>query len=226
MMTMLLFGMTAGLSGCAKTQANKGNADLPSSSSVAYESAVPYDEKGEAQEEESSKTKKELPAAKKAEASEDLAALSTTTIEGDAFSTGDLQDHDLTLVNIFATWCMPCVQEIPELEKLYQEMKDQKVGVVGMAIDTVDRVDVTGEAVVNDSITDVAAMIKDKTGATYPFVVPDAAFMNGRGQNVTAVPETFFVDKEGKIVGETYVGGRNYEAWKEIVEKTLDTMKG
>ncbi len=35
--------------------------------------------------------------------------------------------YDLTMVNIFTTWCSPCVNEIPDLEKLYQEMKDKKV---------------------------------------------------------------------------------------------------
>ena len=40
--------------------------------------------------------------------------------------------QDLTMVNIFTTWCSPCVNEIPDLEKLYQEMKDKGVGVVGV----------------------------------------------------------------------------------------------
>ena len=46
-------------------------------------------------------------------------------------------DYDLTLVNIFTTWCSPCVNEIPELEKLYEEMKEKGVGVVGVVLDTV-----------------------------------------------------------------------------------------
>lgn len=41
------------------------------------------------------------------------------------------------MVNIFTTWCSPCVNEIPDLEKLYQEMKDKGVGVVGVTLDTV-----------------------------------------------------------------------------------------
>ena len=41
------------------------------------------------------------------------------------------------MVNVFATWCSPCINEIPDLEKLYQEMKDKGVGVVGVTRDTV-----------------------------------------------------------------------------------------
>ncbi len=39
------------------------------------------------------------------------------------------------MVNIFTTWCSPCVAEMPELEKLYQQMKDKGVGVVGVVLD-------------------------------------------------------------------------------------------
>ena len=38
---------------------------------------------------------------------------------------------------VFTTWCSPCVNEIPELEKLYEEMKEKGVGVVGVVLDTV-----------------------------------------------------------------------------------------
>ena len=40
-------------------------------------------------------------------------------------------------MNVFTTWCSPCVNEIPELEKLYEEMKEKGVGVVGVVLDTV-----------------------------------------------------------------------------------------
>jgi len=42
------------------------------------------------------------------------------------------KEHDLTMVNIFTTWCTPCVEEMPDLEKLYQQMEEQGVGVVGV----------------------------------------------------------------------------------------------
>ena len=47
-------------------------------------------------------------------------------------------DYDLTLVNVFTTWCSPCVKEIPELQELYKEMKDKGVGVAGVVLDTTD----------------------------------------------------------------------------------------
>ena len=44
-------------------------------------------------------------------------------------------------------------------------------------------------------------------------------------QGISAFPETFFVDKNGNIVGETYSGSHTLEDWKEIVEKELSAIK-
>ena len=48
--------------------------------------------------------------------------------------------------------------------------------------------------------------------------------MNGRLNGISAFPETFFVDKEGNIVGETYSGSHTLDEWKEIVEKNSRTF--
>ena len=58
----------------------------------------------------------------------------------------------------------------------------------------------------------------------YPFLVPDSTMMNGRLNGISAFPETFFVDKEGNIVGETYSGSHTLDEWKEIVEKELKNI--
>ena len=62
------------------------------------------------------------------------------------------------------------------------------------------------------------------TKASYPFLVPDSTMMNGRLNGISAFPETFFVDKEGNIVGETYSGSHSLDEWKEIVEKELENV--
>ena len=49
--------------------------------------------------------------------------------------------------------------------------------------------------------------------------------MNDRLSGIQAYPETFFVNKDGEIVGESYVGARDLDAWKEIVENELKALK-
>ena len=143
----------------------------------------------------------------------------TKGVDGKDYTEKVFSDYDLTLVNVFTTWCSPCVNEIPELEKLYEEMKEKSVGVVGVVLDTVG-----DDAKQNEDTVKKAGVLQEKTKASYPFLVPDSTMMNGRLNGISAFPETFFVDKEGNIVGETYSGSHSLDEWKEIVEKELENV--
>ena len=149
----------------------------------------------------------------------DLSNLQTMDIDGKEFSGKDFSDYDLTMVNVFATWCSPCVQEIPDLAEIQKEMKDKGVNIIGVVTDTVDQ---TGE---NQEALEKAKLIRERSKAEYPFLIPDKSNFNGRLSGIQAFPETFFVDKKGQIVGETYSGSRNKKAWIEIIEKELAKVK-
>ena len=149
----------------------------------------------------------------------DLSNLQTMDIDGKEFSGKDFSDYDLTMVNVFATWCSPCVQEIPDLAEIQKEMKDKGVNIVGVVTDTVDQ---TGE---NKEALEKAKLIRERSKAEYPFLMPDKSNFNGRLSGIQAFPETFFVDKKGQIVGETYSGSHNKKAWMEIIEKELAKVK-
>lgn len=149
----------------------------------------------------------------------DLSNLQTVDIDGKEFSGKDFSDYDLTMVNVFATWCSPCVQEIPDLAEIQKEMKDKGVNIVGVVTDTVDQ---TGE---NQEALEKAKLIRERNKAEYPFLIPDKSNFNGRLSGIQAFPETFFVDKKGQIVGETYSGSHNKKAWLEIIEKELAKVK-
>ena len=149
----------------------------------------------------------------------DLSNLQTVDIDGKEFSGKDFSDYDLTMVNVFATWCSPCVQEIPDLAEIQKEMKDKGVDIVGVVTDTVDQ---TGE---NQEALEKAKLIRERSKAEYPFLIPDKSNFNGRLSGIQAFPETFFVDKKGQIVGETYSGSHNKKAWLEIIEKELAKVK-
>ena len=143
----------------------------------------------------------------------------TTGIDGKTYTEEVFSDYDLTLVNIFTTWCSPCVQEIPELQKLYEEMKEKGVGVAGVVLDAADENGNQDEDAVKK-----AGILQEKTKAEYPFLIPDSTMLNGRLKGINAFPETFFVDKNGNIVGDTYTGSHSLDEWKEIVEKELKNV--
>ena len=149
----------------------------------------------------------------------DLSNLVTKDIEGKEFSSKDFANYDLTMVNVFATWCTACVQEIPALTEVQKEMQEKGVNIVGVVTDTVDD---SGE---NQEALDKAKLIMERTKANYSFLMPDKSNFNGRLNGIQALPETFFVDKNGQIVGETYSGSHNKKDWMEIIEKELAAVK-
>lgn len=146
-----------------------------------------------------------------------LGKFSVEDINGSAYTEELFADHDLTMVNVFTTWCTPCIREIPDLEKLHKEMEGQGVGVVGIVLDAIG-----SSGKVDEEAVEKAKILAEKTGAAYPFLIPDEGYLGGRLAGIAAVPETFFVDKDGNIVGETYSGSRSFEDWKGIVEKELE----
>ena len=146
---------------------------------------------------------------------------STTDIQGTAVDQTIFQEHTLTLVNVFTTWCSPCVEEIPELEKLRADMAEQGVGVIGIVMDT------RNEAGEQDSeALQKAQILAERSGAQFPFLIPDETALHGLLDSIDTVPQTFFVDRQGNIVGETYLGGHTYDEWKAIVEQELGRLGG
>lgn len=150
-----------------------------------------------------------------------LGDFTATDINGNQYTAQELfGNYDLTLVNVFTTWCSYCVEEMPALEKLTQEMSDQGVHVISVVHDTADE-----DGNVRDSVVELAKTLQERAGITFPMLIPDETDMNGRLRGIYSYPESFFVDRDGNIVGETYMGAKSFDAWKDIVEQELAKIK-
>ena len=152
-------------------------------------------------------------------ASINLKDIATKDINGNEFTGKDFEKYDLTMVNVFATWCTACIQEIPDIAKLYKELEGKNVNIIGIVTDTVDDMGENAEAIEKSKI------IQEKTGAEYPFLMPDESNFKGRLNGIQALPETFFVDKDGNVVGDTYSGAKDINGWKETIEKELAKLQ-
>ena len=140
----------------------------------------------------------------------------TQDIYGATVTQDIFKDYDLTLVNLFATWCSPCIAEMPELAQLQKNMEEKNVNVVAVCLDALEE---RGE--LDQEALALAQQINEYSEADFMFLVPDETYFNGRLMGVQAVPESFFVDSTGNIVGETYVGARDLETWTDVVEQEL-----
>ncbi len=150
-----------------------------------------------------------------------LGGFSLQDITGNTFTDQIFQEYELTMVNVFTTWCSPCINEIPDLEKLHVQMADKNVNIIGIVLDALGE-----DGKVSEEAVEKAKLLAERTGATYPFLIPDADGLNGRLKGIEAVPETFFVDQNGNLTGESYLGSHSLEDWQEIVEKELARSKG
>jgi len=113
----------------------------------------------------------------------------------------DLRGH-VVMLNFWATWCGPCRKEMPEMEKLQQQMGD-KLKIVALGW----------------TPTEPAAMLSefaDKLGVTFP-----VAYDGGKAGKVyviSALPTSFFLDKEG-VIRQKWVGPMDLEMMKQAVAK-------
>ena len=153
--------------------------------------------------------KTESTAASTDQKSEKFPEFKAKTVTGEDISSDIFKESKLTVVNVWGSWCGPCVAEIPELQKLYENMKDKGVNVVGLA---------------QDAGTDMDAVkdIIEKNKVTYQNVVPEGS-VTDFVMSIQAFPSTFLVDSEGNIVDKIQ-GGRDLEAFTKAVEDALNKM--
>lgn len=151
-----------------------------------------------------------------------VGTFATEDIFGNSYTQEMFKEYDLTLVNAFATWCSPCVEEMPELEKLQKALQEKgiKFQVAAVVMDTKTETGTDPGAVEN------AKLLAQRSGATFPFLMPDSGNMNQRLKGLESFPESFFVDRDGNIVGKTYYGANTFEDWMKIVEEELAAWEG
>ena len=112
------------------------------------------------------------------------AAYEAATLDGRVVSLESLRGQAV-LLNLWATWCIPCRQETPYLESVYNEYKDQGFEIVGISMDA-------GEAA-----DDVAMFVQD-FGVTYT-ILHDPQMSGMELYQVLGLPATFLIDREGVL---------------------------
>ena len=147
-----------------------------------------------------------------------LANFSSVLLTGETVDSSLFADHKLTMVNIWATYCNPCIAEMPYLGQLHTDYEEGEFQVVGLVVDMLD-----SDGSIHPMAVEYAWMIIDATGAYYPHMLPSDDLILSQLQNLVGVPTTVFVDSQGNILHpeESYVGSRSYEDWKAIVDGLL-----
>lgn len=140
---------------------------------------------------------------------------STKTLNDDTFTQAEFADYDLTMVNIWTTWCGPCVGEMPELQSLYEVLPDN-VNMITICADANEE-------------SELAKQILAELGCDFQTLYPNEQIESSLLNEITSYPTTIFVDRNGNMVGEPQIGvpGKNpAEEYMKRIEERLSDVTG
>lgn len=145
----------------------------------------------------------------------ELVSFETTDLNGNKVTNDIFKNSKLTMVNVWGTYCPPCIEEMPYIQEIYEEMKKENVNIIGIVGD-----------VDNKDKTETAKTIVEKTGVKYVNIIPDDNLRNTLLKDqIKVFPTTFFVDGNGNIVGNVIMGERSKDNYKELINNTLKNIK-
>ena len=130
-------------------------------------------------------------------------------LDGNKVDSSIFSQNAVTVVNFWFNGCTPCVEELPALNKLNEELKAKGGQVIGVNTDSLD-----GN---KEGIAEAKSILK-KQGADYTNLSLDSDSEAGKyATNIMAFPTTVLVDRNGNIVGDPIMGGiTSDEVYKKV----------
>jgi peroxiredoxin len=115
----------------------------------------------------------------------DVPSFSLPDLSGRNVSLKSLEGKTV-LINFWATWCAPCVAEMPAMENLYNQLKQDNFEIVAISVDS------------NSARSNLERFVKDKNISFT--ILHDPSGEVGRKFGVEGIPESFFVDSKGRFI--------------------------
>ncbi|MDE6662524.1 MAG: TlpA family protein disulfide reductase [Lachnospiraceae bacterium] len=134
-------------------------------------------------------------------------------IEGNTVSSTLFSESKLTMVNVWATYCNPCLSEMPGLGELAAAYDSEEFQIVGIISDVQEGA--------SQEMMDLAADLIEQTGADYTHLLLNESLYYALLTGVSAVPTTFFIDENGVIL-DTVIGAMDKSAWEEKINALLE----
>lgn len=133
-------------------------------------------------------------------------------IEGNQISSTVFSEAKITMINVWATYCNPCLREMPGLGELTGDYDAGEFQIIGIISDVLEGGDQKAIDQAKDLIT--------QTNAQYPHLLLNESVYYALLTDVSVVPTTFFIDENG-VVLDTVMGAMDKAAWKEKIDELL-----
>ncbi len=146
-----------------------------------------------------------------------LSEFSAESLSGDIVDQSVLEGKKVTMINIWGTFCGPCIVEMPHLAALNDKYQDEGFQVIGVILDATDM-----------NLNKIPAKLSDaneiisSTGADYLQLLPSSSLYEKLLYRAQAIPLTVFVDEEGNMLGKEYLGAKSFADWERIVLSLLE----
>lgn len=127
-----------------------------------------------------------------------------SVVDGEDVNSNEFKGKVL-LVTFFATWCGPCLQEIPTLIRLQNELSKKGFSVIGLSVDK------DGRYAVKELV--------EKEKVNYPVLLSNHEATSGFGR-ISLIPTSFLINNAGEVVGE-YHGHMGYQQLKQDIAPLL-----
>lgn len=159
-------------------------------------------------------TANEPPAQSEPQSEEESAPIFITfegmDLEGNTISEDVFLQSKFTMVNVWATYCGPCLNEMPGLGELAAEHDRAEFQIIGIVSDVREGEDPS-----------LVEELVQQTGADYPHLLANASIDQAFLAGVSGVPTTFFFDGEGAYLGGI-VGAADKSTWEELIHELLE----
>lgn len=156
--------------------------------------------------------------APKAETVAFFPAFESETLDGKKVTDEIFKGNKVTMVNVWGTFCSPCINEMPALQKLSENYKNKGVRVIGVLCDTSDYL-------TQETLPEKVQLAKDivkQTGAEYTHILSSPSLNKAKLDSIFSVPTTYFLNEDGELLSSEFVGSKSYDQWSAILDSILE----
>lgn len=132
----------------------------------------------------------------------------TTDVDGNTVKSEDIfKEHDITMINVWATWCGNCIRELPELSEMNERLAEKNVAVIGICTDA-------------STELDACKALIEENGVKYQNLLPYEGIEEEL--ELSAYPMSYFVGSDGTILGLPFKGApMDMSAYEDVIDSLL-----